>query len=144
MSEHNICELCGEPMPPGEEMFKFHGYSGPCPKPPHDNRGNVIVQDNLASALRLDAIGHAPRRAERLLRAAAEIERLNIDLLKERDCTMELRAEVERLRDWVAFIYNLRGAELTPMMWEKFRKFIETRPELLIEPEFAALAGEKP
>ena len=28
------CELCGEPMPPGEEMFNFHGYSGPCPKPP--------------------------------------------------------------------------------------------------------------
>ena len=21
------CELCGEPMPPGEEMFKFHGYT---------------------------------------------------------------------------------------------------------------------
>jgi hypothetical protein len=21
-------------MPPGEEVFKFHGYSGPCPKPP--------------------------------------------------------------------------------------------------------------
>jgi hypothetical protein len=30
------CELCGEPMPEGEEMFKFHGYSGPCPKPPLD------------------------------------------------------------------------------------------------------------
>lgn len=28
------CEICGEPMPPGEEMFKFHGYSGGCPKPP--------------------------------------------------------------------------------------------------------------
>lgn len=28
------CELCGEPMPPGEEMFKYHGFSGPCPKPP--------------------------------------------------------------------------------------------------------------
>ncbi len=28
------CELCGEPMPAGEEMFKFHGYSGQCPKPP--------------------------------------------------------------------------------------------------------------
>lgn len=26
------CALCGEPMPPGEEMFKFHGYSGPCPQ----------------------------------------------------------------------------------------------------------------
>ncbi|MCV5968908.1 hypothetical protein, partial [Lactococcus petauri] len=29
----NKCELCGEPMPPGEEVFKYHGYSGPCPKP---------------------------------------------------------------------------------------------------------------
>jgi hypothetical protein len=29
-----VCELCGESMPPGEEMFKYHGYSGPCPKPP--------------------------------------------------------------------------------------------------------------
>lgn len=28
------CELCGEPMPEGEEMFKIHGYSGGCPKPP--------------------------------------------------------------------------------------------------------------
>lgn len=28
------CELCGEPMPEGERMFKFHGFSGPCPKPP--------------------------------------------------------------------------------------------------------------
>ena len=28
------CGLCGEPMPEGEEMFKYHGYSGPCPKPP--------------------------------------------------------------------------------------------------------------
>ena len=26
------CELCGEPMPEGEAMFKFHGYSSPCPK----------------------------------------------------------------------------------------------------------------
>lgn len=34
MSDKPICSLCGEPMPVGEEMFKFHGYSGPCPKPP--------------------------------------------------------------------------------------------------------------
>lgn len=26
------CELCGEPMPEGEKMFKYHGYSGPCPE----------------------------------------------------------------------------------------------------------------
>lgn len=28
------CNICGEPMPAGEEVFNFHGYSGPCPKPP--------------------------------------------------------------------------------------------------------------
>lgn len=27
------CQLCGKPMPPGEEMFKYHGYSGDCPSP---------------------------------------------------------------------------------------------------------------
>lgn len=29
-----VCGLCNQPMPPGEEMFFYHGYSGPCPKPP--------------------------------------------------------------------------------------------------------------
>ncbi len=29
-----LCSLCGEPMPEGETMFKYHGYSGPCPKVP--------------------------------------------------------------------------------------------------------------
>ena len=32
--KQNLCTVCGEPMPEGETMFKFHGYSGPCPKPP--------------------------------------------------------------------------------------------------------------
>jgi len=27
------CGICGEPMPPGEEMFNYHGFSGPCPAP---------------------------------------------------------------------------------------------------------------
>jgi hypothetical protein len=34
MTEPYKCELCGEPMPAGEQMFKFHGYSGECPAPP--------------------------------------------------------------------------------------------------------------
>ena len=25
------CGLCGQPMPTGEEMFQYHGFSGPCP-----------------------------------------------------------------------------------------------------------------
>ena len=28
----HVCGLCGQRMPKGEEMFKFHGYSGPCPR----------------------------------------------------------------------------------------------------------------
>lgn len=31
-SEPALCGLCGQPMPPGEQMFQYHGYSGPCPK----------------------------------------------------------------------------------------------------------------
>jgi len=34
MSKDHKCALCGEPMPEGETMFKYHGYSGPCPAPP--------------------------------------------------------------------------------------------------------------
>ncbi len=34
MTDKAKCSICGEPMPEGETMFKFHGYSGPCPKPP--------------------------------------------------------------------------------------------------------------
>lgn len=34
MNEQAHCTVCGEPMPAGEEMFNYHGYSGPCPKPP--------------------------------------------------------------------------------------------------------------
>lgn len=33
-SDVALCGVCGHPMPPGETMFKFHGYSGPCPAPP--------------------------------------------------------------------------------------------------------------
>lgn len=51
------CNLCGEPMPEGEEMFKFHGYSGPCPKPylkraapPSDPR--LALFDQMREALK--------------------------------------------------------------------------------------------
>ena len=29
MSEQPLCEICGEPMPESEQMFKYHGASGP-------------------------------------------------------------------------------------------------------------------
>lgn len=33
-NDSTLCQLCGHPMPAGEEMFNYHGYSGPCPSPP--------------------------------------------------------------------------------------------------------------
>ena len=44
MSEQAKCELCGEPMPEGETMFKFHGYSGPCPKPPLERKPRFTIE----------------------------------------------------------------------------------------------------
>lgn len=38
------CTLCGEPMQPGEEMFKFHGSLGPCPKPPLPKPKTVVAE----------------------------------------------------------------------------------------------------
>jgi hypothetical protein len=40
-----VCELCGEPMPAGETMFRFHGYSGRCPKPPKSRKARDRVKD---------------------------------------------------------------------------------------------------
>lgn len=48
MAESTNCEICGDPMPPGEEMFKFHGYSGPCPKPPKQDPEKERFAANMA------------------------------------------------------------------------------------------------
>ena len=44
------CGICGEPMPEGEQMFKFHGYSGPCRKPALEKTGykyDVLIQGGM-------------------------------------------------------------------------------------------------
>lgn len=53
------CQLCGEPMPQGEEMFNYHGYSGPCPKPPLPK--TPTLEDRMRELLRgyrASRIGH--------------------------------------------------------------------------------------
>jgi len=63
MSEQPKCELCGEPMPAGEEMFKYHGYSGPCPKPPLVK--DTSANDLLAECEKTASQCLAPFRADR-------------------------------------------------------------------------------
>ncbi len=57
MSEVAKCGLCGEPMPPGEEMFNYHGHSGPCPPKKIDHSGMKLGK-------------RLPRRDPRTLRLA--------------------------------------------------------------------------
>lgn len=47
----HLCELCGELMPEGESMFKFHGYSGACPKPPLPKKGPQTHLGKLLEAI---------------------------------------------------------------------------------------------
>ena len=41
------CGICGEPMPEGEEMFRYHGFSGDCPRPPLPRDSGIEAVKNL-------------------------------------------------------------------------------------------------
>lgn len=66
------CVLCGEPMPPGEEMFYYHGYSGPCPKPPKAKNEIVLKPDNTFRSF-IEQLGkdHGPLTTRDLLLVSA-------------------------------------------------------------------------
>lgn len=56
MSEEKaLCGLCGEPMPENEQMFKYHGYSGSCPKPPL--KKNIHTQPTTSMDVIIDEDG---------------------------------------------------------------------------------------
>ena len=77
------CELCGEPMPTGEEMFKYHGLTGPCPVKPTEYDLLAIAKSCVC---------------EPLSRPSEEIERIGQFALNMRSENDRLRAEVDRLR----------------------------------------------
>lgn len=39
-----MCKLCGKPMPEGEEMFHYHGYSGRCSTIPLDLATDLQIE----------------------------------------------------------------------------------------------------
>lgn len=79
------CEICGEPMPEGETMFKFHGYSGPCPKPPLQKTEVVaeyVFRDMKDGELWLDVrVNRQPYMQIGPFDTAAERQRTHDDLL---------------------------------------------------------------
>ena len=68
MTEH-LCTVCGEPMSESESMFKFHGYSGPCPKPPLPiaRKVSIPVEITLEQA---DVLGIPKEVYEKIVRLA--------------------------------------------------------------------------
>lgn len=78
--EKPTCELCGEPMPAGEEMFKYHGYSGDCPKPPKP----APMNPEAAEAIRI---------ADKHL-AGASIERRKALALDIQEAIVKLAGEI--------------------------------------------------
>lgn len=58
------CSLCGEPMPEGEQMFNYHGFSGPCPKPPLPKPITTEQLDKLQFGKELHERPRADNRAQ--------------------------------------------------------------------------------
>ena len=99
MGDQAKCVICGEPMPQGEEMFKYHGYSGDCPAPPISRDTGHPLSDKLRarwqskSSSVIDAdggvyFGQLCGEASTLMaEAAAEIDRLTARLSARPDKT---------------------------------------------------------
>lgn len=59
------CIVCGNPMPAGEEMFLYHGYSGKCQAPPmrewldrpFKETSQIIVEHHIARVRREEMVG---------------------------------------------------------------------------------------
>jgi len=68
------CGLCGFPMPKGEEMFQYHGYSGPCPVGYGESRPEPPSKEPTKTPLErlVEAAVEAAWSLERLLHLAPE------------------------------------------------------------------------
>lgn len=90
------CEVCGEPMPPNEQMFKFHGLSGPCPAPPMDRvttrRDGTARNPAVAGVLKHFRYAHLPEHLQAVSRPCGELAFAMADALPDGpDLTCGLR-----------------------------------------------------
>lgn len=87
-SDEGRCDLCGEPMPEGELMFRFHGYSGPCPKPPlQQSQPEVETLRGLLREAR-DALAYHQEQTRPIHRTKEMIARITAALAISIDGTM--------------------------------------------------------
>lgn len=169
LGERALCELCGEPMPPGEQMFKFHGYSGDCPKPPLErpiSDDQKLVADLSAIWLRLNPSISDPvavtkasaliaEAATRITQLLAQVKELSDDFAVGENELATLKAENESLRAqnarssaaWSAMnerqAAEWRRAESAEQQLSDARKEIErlTKDGPMIDGELFDIAG---
>lgn len=85
--EQPLCELCGEPMPKGEEMFKYHGYSGNCPKPPKQDATKKNYRDKIAEIIwrnqpaKANGLDEAYKIADKILEVLADREKKMLEFV---------------------------------------------------------------
>lgn len=70
------CSLCGEPMPAGEDMFLYHGFSGDCPKPPLPRQSEG---DRMRDAIRASIKAGAPGLSDIVIDAIVRSAMLKIE-----------------------------------------------------------------
>ena len=112
-----VCELCGEPMPADEQMFKYHGYSGPCPPRKHPFAPEppaAEIQNDSAIPVTSNALAAARNRKLRARRRWG-VHRVRYDLS---------RAQLDRLEELGYLDPFKRGALGTEQ--QAFALFIET------------------
>jgi hypothetical protein len=83
--EHK-CKLCGEPMPDGETMFHYHGYSGPCPKPPIkktelDPDGSPKIESTMLERHAIATLNSIAALPEEVLAHIPASIRMNVDVV---------------------------------------------------------------
>jgi hypothetical protein len=93
------CEICGEPMPKGEEMFKYHGYSGPCPKPPIP-KGPRTIDLQMAHIESLEAANAKLTEENAKLQATCDRYREVVKILKDACNNAKNGLEEDYFENW--------------------------------------------
>lgn len=101
MTEKAICKLCGEPMPEGEEMFNYHGYSCDCPKPPL-KKEKYEITDGHAEEAELDRRGISPQQVfgdeeEKMIKTSTPGYKVWLEILKLYDVKVKISDGADRI-----------------------------------------------